>query len=209
MNKTPLYTYWEGKMPAYIRMCRKTLLKHHPEAIFLTEDDVKEYKNLPINLKVDYLKATKVYETGGFWIDADMIVVKNLRPLFKLLKEHEFIGIPGFFGAQKGSPMLKRWIDGMDHVENPTFSSFIQPLLNDPEFKEFGVLTREMICPIYHTGDSFWHLFEDELIDKYITPNTFVVTLYNSAFSKEFKEMSEDEILSNRWLISKMFKQCL
>ena len=113
--KYRLYTYWEGEMHPYLKICRDTILKNSKcEVIILGKKDVQEHKELPINLKVDYLKAKTIYKNGGFWIDADMIVLKDLRPLWEYLDQNDFVGIPGFFGANKSSKMLKRWIDGMD-----------------------------------------------------------------------------------------------
>ena len=66
-----------------------------------------------------------------------------------------------------------------------------------------------MICPFYHTGDEFWKLFSEESPDSRVTENTYVVTLYNSQFNNEFKEMSEEGILGQPWLVSKIFNKAL
>ena len=52
--KYNLYTYWEGEMHPYLKICRDTILKNSGcTVIILGKDDVKEYQDLPINLKVD------------------------------------------------------------------------------------------------------------------------------------------------------------
>ncbi len=215
MKKPEILSYWEGEKPEYIDMCFETLYKHCSEDFNIT---IFNEKTLPtkrldtINHTTDYLKAKYIYENGGFWIDADTIVMQNLKPLVKLLYKHDFVGIPGFFGANKGSVLLKRWIDGMDFVlknKNLGFSDLIQPLLKDVSFEEHSILTREMITPIYHTGDEFWNFFLDKPLKEYVTDKTYIVTLYNSAFSNKFKRMSRKEILREKWLISKMFKKAL
>ena len=214
MHLNNLYTYWEGPKPAYIDLCQESLRKYCGKDfnIYIL-DSCKEYNHLPINQKVDWLKANLVYEHGGFWIDADMLVMKKLKPLIELVEKHGFAGIPGFFGAEKGNPILKEWIDGMDKIlkrdKSHQFSDLIQPLLKSPFFKEFGIFTKEMICPIYHTGDEFWKFFENLPTSEVLTENTFMVTLYNSQFSFEFKEMNREELLSQPWLISKLFKKSL
>jgi len=204
-----LYTYWEGKKHGYIDLCQKSLKNSGMDVVILGHDDYPELNGMKINHKTDYLKAWLILENGGFWIDADMIVMKDLKPLIKLVEKHGFAGIPGFFGATRGNKLVERWFEAMKKVKDPTFSDLIQPLLKDKEFKEFGVFTREMICPIYHTGDEFWKLFEDEDIKKYSTENNYVFTLYNSSFSDEFKKMSSGDILAQPWLISKVFKKAL
>ena len=66
-----------------------------------------------------------------------------------------------------------------------------------------------MICPIYHTGEEFWKLFEDRPADEFVTDNTYIVTLYNSAFSDDFKKMTAEDILRQHWTISNIFKKAL
>ena len=210
MNLHNLYTYWEGEKPDYIKMCQESLKNSKMNVIILGKDDYPELNGMKINHKTDYLKAWLISENGGFWIDADMIVMKDLRPLIELVKKHGFCGIPGFFGSTRDDEMSKRWFDGIKKIDkDPTFSDLIQPLLKDKEFKEFRVFTKEMICPIYHTEDEFWKLFKDEDIEKYSTENNYVFTLYNSSFSDEFKKMKSDQILGQPWLISKVFKKAL
>jgi hypothetical protein len=135
-----------------------------------------------------------------------MIVMKDLSPIFHLLDQYDFVGIPGFFGAKKGAPILRRWIDGMDAAiakGGLTFSDLRQPLLHDPEFREFQPLTREMICPIYHTEAN--KLFEPKTVDY----DPYIVTLYNSAFPDWFKKMSQEDILNRDWFISDFFRRAL
>jgi len=210
LNK--IYTYWEGEMPAYIQMCRESLAKGGLEVIWLDETNTPAM-DLDIHHKTDYLKAKLVSENGGFWIDADMLVTQPLTPLLDYFDTHDFIGIPGFFGAKAGSPMITRWYQAIEKIlaekKELGFSDLILPLLEDPEFREFEPLTREMICPIYHTGDEFWKLFQDGDPDEYITENNYIVTLYNSQFSQDFKSRTREDILAQDWLISKMFKNVL
>ena len=218
-KKLPIFSYWEGKKPAYIEMCQESLFRHCGDdfEIIIMDEGYPGPKggkrNLSINHKTDWIKVDRVFRRGGFWIDADMIVMQNLLPLVEFFKSYSFIGIPGFFGAPKYSRTLKTWRARMKkrmaEKKKLGFSDLIQPLLKNRSFKEFEPLTKEMICPIYHTGDEFWNFFESRNLDDFVKPNTFVVTLYNSAFSEQFNNMTRQEILSQNWLISKMFKKAL
>ena len=216
MLSNNIYTYWEGQEPDYIKMCYESLTKYCSENFKISRysDYQNPIKFNSINHKTDWLKANLIYENGGFWIDADMIVMKDLSPLIKLVEKNGFAGIPGFFGAKKGNKVLGNWIDGMRDIITKQdtkigHSDMIKPLLQHKRFKEFDIFTREMICPIYHTGDEFGNFFKDLPLDKFVTNNTYIVTLYNSAFNKDFKNMSREDILTSPWLISKMFKKVL
>jgi hypothetical protein len=216
MSLYNIFTYWEGPEPAYIKLCYETLKKHcgHNFRIYRFSDFQCGIDFQSINHKTDWLKANLVSEHGGFWIDADMIVMQNLGPLVELVKQHGFAGIPGFFGAKPRNKMLKDWVDGMRQVfksgMGSGFSDLISPLLQHPEFDEFGVFTREMICPIYHTGEEFWRLFESHKPEDFATSNTYVVTLYNSAFSTEFKNLPRSELVKdNGTLLNRLFRKSL
>ena len=213
-----IFTYWEGPRPEYLDLCRETLYrKCSLDIVELTPENVDKWfgplPNIPINLKVDWLKANLIYKYGGFWLDADMVVVKDLAELVPYL-DKGFCGIPGFFGAHKNDPLLKAWIDGMEEKldDDLSFSDLIQPLLTHPDFKEFEHFTREMICPIYHEGsgeNGFWSFFGERPASEFITDNTYIVTLYNSAFSDEFKLLTTDQILGKQWTISNIFRHAL
>lgn len=212
MGLNRIYRYWEGKKPAYIDMCRDSLHKHCGDSFEIIEmDSCDNPYNLKINHKTDLLKGRLIRDNGGFWIDADMIVLKDLKPLIKLFDKTEFMGIPGFFGGKPKSKILVNWVKEMEKMVKGdlTFSDLIQPLLNHPQYKPYKYFTHEMITPIWYTEDEFHEFFGKGKLEDFITDNTYVVTLYNSQFSDEFKNMSREEILSKDWLISKMFKKAL
>jgi len=206
-----IFSYWEGKKPDYIKMCQEILYKNAGDFEIVILDSCENPFNLAINQKVDFLKANLIAENGGFWIDADMIVMKDLKPLLKLLDKSDFIGIPGFFGAKKKAPILIDWINAMNEIISAdlSFSDLIKPLLDHPMYKPYKYLTHEMITPIWHTEDEFPDFFSSKQLADFVTHNTYIVTLYNSLFTQEFKSMTGDEILSKDWLISRMFKKAL
>ena len=219
MSLNKIFLYWEtpeGKTkPAYIDLCYESLLKHCGDTfeIYKMSDYTCQYKFNFINHKADWLRANLIYDNGGFWIDSDMLVMKDLSPLIEIVDKHGFAGIPGFFGAKPKNKILGEWIQDMKEIldrKDLTFSELIQPLLKNPKFKEFEHFTKEMICPLYHTGEEFWNFFEDKNLEDYVTDNTYIVTLYNSALDENFKSMSASEILNTpNQLITKMFKKAL
>ena len=215
--KPELFTFWEGPKPDYIKMCQLALLRHCHKSFDVKILDEKSAealvgRSLPFrtwNHKTDWLKCELIRTRGGFWIDADMLVMKDFISYMRYLDDREFIGIPGFFGARRGAGILNDWSAAMANIKDPAFSDLIQPLITDKRFMEFVPLTRENICPIYHTGDSFWRFFDPIPLSAFVTDDTHIVTLYNSSFSDKFKAMSSMDILTQPWLLSKMFKRAL
>ncbi len=115
--KTPrnIWVYWENinrtKYPTFIKLCMDTMKRHlgtKYNLIILNEKTIKEYlpnlrkdfDNLKIAQKVDYYRIELLYKYGGIWIDADIIIMQDLEPVFKKLDEgYDYVGF-GCTGAQ-------------------------------------------------------------------------------------------------------------
>ncbi len=115
--KTPrnIWVYWENinrtKYPTFIALCLDTMKKHlgtKYNLVILNEKTIREYlpdlrkdfDNLKIAQKVDYYRIELLYKYGGIWIDADIIVMKDLEPIFKKLDEgYDYVGF-GCTGMQ-------------------------------------------------------------------------------------------------------------
>ena len=104
-----LWLYWENKTansrrPAYIDLCVETV-KHHCAATFdVVELDEKTiFDWLPdvrrelddkcsIPQKTDYYRYQLLYKYGGMWLDADIIVMRDLRPIIdKFAEGYEYV----------------------------------------------------------------------------------------------------------------------
>ncbi len=114
--KTPrnIWVYWENinrnSYPTHIKLCLDTMKKHLGKynLVILNENTIKKYlpelrndfENLKIAQKVDYYRIALLLLYGGIWIDADIIVVKDLEPVFKKLDEgYDYVGF-GCTGGQ-------------------------------------------------------------------------------------------------------------
>ncbi len=127
-NKKPyLWVYWENlngaKTPAHISLCRKTLIKHCHSSFNIVELDEKKIHqyipnlkkieeilgigNLIIQQKVDFYRILLLYEYGGFYLDADMIVMKDLKDITDKLKQYDYVGF-GITGLLRNWAMASR-----------------------------------------------------------------------------------------------------
>ena len=107
-EKPIIWSYWENKpgktRPEYIDLCYETFSKHNRHDFdikILDEKTVYDYlpdlrkdiNNLPLPQKSDYVRIALLYKYGGIWLDADTIVVRNLKPIIDKLNEgFDFIG---------------------------------------------------------------------------------------------------------------------
>lgn len=144
-QKPYLWTYWElvngaTKPPDYINLCIKTMETNGGlfNLVILNEKTVYDYlpnmrkdiDQLPIALKSDYIRIALLYHYGGIWLDADTIMMTNLKEVVYLLnKGEDFIGfgctgeictngygVPsnGAMGAKKHSKLMKYCLDKLN-----------------------------------------------------------------------------------------------
>lgn len=104
--KPKLWVYWEGKMPAYIKLCLDTVKKHCSKSFdiaFLNNNNIYDYlpelkkskidlSKLSIAHKVDYYRILLLKKYGGLYIDADTIVMKDPIEIIKKLEQYDFVG---------------------------------------------------------------------------------------------------------------------
>lgn len=146
-QKPIIWMYWEtapGKIkPQYIDLCYETVLHHCNQSFdikLLNENTIKDYlpdvrdlSHLTIPAKTDYYRIALLYKYGGIWIDADTIVMRDLKPIVDKLNTEvvDFIGF-GCTGmkctngyprpsnwlmcAKKDSPLMENCLKHLDHL---------------------------------------------------------------------------------------------
>jgi hypothetical protein len=113
-SKPPMWVYWEkvngSDIPPYIDLCMEIIKKNGSRffrVTFLNEKNIFDFipdlrsdiNDLPIALKTDYIRIKLLHIYGGIWIDADTILMSNLKELCEKLNDGiDFIGF-GCTGA--------------------------------------------------------------------------------------------------------------
>ena len=96
----PVWFYWEGKRPAWIEACHQTIIANAPTARFLTPETFDELwqtdrdidiSRLYVAHRADFIRAYLLAHFGGFWLDADCVLMKDFNPLLESLGEFDFI----------------------------------------------------------------------------------------------------------------------
>ncbi|ATZ80257.1 putative DXD-containing glycosyltransferase [Bodo saltans virus] len=209
-DKPYLFTYWEIKKghikrPDYINLCFKTMKKHGGlfNLVILDENTVYDYlpnlrkdiNELPLALKVDYIRIMLLYHYGGFWLDADMILLKDLHEVVELLNNNEdFIGFgcTGYkcsngygkpsnwaMGAMKGSIMMKNCLEKLNKKLDEYFSKKIDER-KELDYHELGkMVIWEVYDELKNDNYKYYHFLSevDGSRDKnglWITPETIL-----------------------------------
>ena len=161
-----IWIYWENvnrsKYPTFIKLCMDSMKKHlgtKYSLIFLNEKKIKEYlpelrndfDNLRIEQKVDYYRIELLYKYGGIWLDSDIIIMTDLKPIFdKLDSGYDFVGFgctgnictDGYFrpsnwvmGAKKHSLLKKKFLTKLNEKLDKKNINEIQ---NDSTYHNYG-----------------------------------------------------------------------
>ncbi len=100
----PVWTYWEGACPTWIRACRRTLLRHVPGLRLLTPETFAalragdpemaslDLSHLHVAHRADVIRAWLLARFGGLWIDADCLLMRPVHELPGWLAQHDFVG---------------------------------------------------------------------------------------------------------------------
>lgn len=250
-TKPYLWVYWENigndTMPAYISLCRKTVRKHCQNSFNLIElnekniynyiPELKEveskiyFNRLPIAQKVDYYRLLLLHKYGGIYIDADTIVMRDLKEIADKLYDYDYVGFGEYFldrGKYNSYGAPQNWV--MASRKN---GIFITQLLKDmtaifmstkeltlPQInKEFKAddediflwhtlgkcFLRSTLEPLLKTGYHYYHYTSD--IDGTRDASGRFITTQNIFSNETVTYKNIDELLfiaMSNWHISRM-----
>jgi hypothetical protein len=237
-----IWQYWETKRskPGYIdglyELAKKNsgvkVIRVTPETlrIFLPNipDDILQIKVMAH--KADMIRALLVCEYGGMWLDSDAIVLKDLRWLFDLLQEYDFIGFDNkgrltprlkinCFLARAGCHLMKEWVQAQ-HIKLPKLkfgwseigTGLLGPLCVKQETSaiKIKILPFEHIAPIPWGKSDIFHSKKEDA-DK-ITNKAHMVMVHNSTLKGRhslFVNMTVEEIASENYLLSKILRKAM
>ena len=116
----PVWLYWEGPCPEWIRACQQTIFAHGADVRLLgpaqfdqlrQEDRDIDLSPLYVAHRADFARAYLLAHYGGLWVDSDCLVLRSLQPVLDLLERFDFTGhferqgriSNGFIAARPGS----------------------------------------------------------------------------------------------------------
>ena len=228
-----VFTFWEGPMPDYIKLCMKTWTIN---PIILNYKNLNDWTDLPISkLKTftlpqisDAVRAHVLRDhVGSYWLDTDTIFLND-----KLIDEN-IIGDPvtrtHSTGVSHSTPdtieFFKEWSDYQDKViNNPKHSNHWSVLVNMftdtyvPDHKEVKIYDISVCRPelyIINSGSSSSKYKEFYFDTKHsyklsdIKPDTDFLVLHNSWTPAWYKQLSESEVLQHGCTLSNILKEAL
>lgn len=119
-----VFTFWEGKMPAYIRLCMETWklpykILDYDNLREYTDIDVEKLKRFTLPQIADIVRVHVLRDWGGWWMDADTIMITGDLP------DTDMVGDPekrtntiGLLYAEPESDMYTEWAAYQDEIIN-------------------------------------------------------------------------------------------
>lgn len=180
-----IWVYWENinrsNYPTYIKLCLDIMKKYLGKynLVILDNNTIKTYlpelrqdfDNLKVAQKVDYYRIALLYKYGGIWIDADIIVIKDLSPIFDKLDEgYDYVGFGctggtcsnGKFrpsnwvlGARPNSVLMKVVLDKLNVKLDSRNKDLKQ---NDDTYHDYGkIVIWEALEDLKQLGYDYYH----------------------------------------------------
>lgn len=120
----PVWVYWEGPCPDWIRACLRTLAAAAPNLRLLTPESFDRLRDqdrdidlarLQVAHRADFARLFLLHRYGGLWVDADCLAMQPLQRVLDLLGQHETVGhrersglvSNGFLAARAGSRIVQ------------------------------------------------------------------------------------------------------
>lgn len=220
-----VFTFWEGKMPVYIRYCLATW--HFPYKILnyenlndYTDIDIEAIKQYTLPQISDIVRAHVLRDNGGHWLDADTIMVTNKLPRENVIGNPETrICDTGVCYGRKGDPFFKEWAAYQDSIigqPSAGWSMFVNDFTDGyiKKHEEIKIYDVKRCCPELNFWEPWNHevryqrfYFED---DRHLKdfPDVEMFVLHNSWTPTRFKwDLSELDVLYSRCTMSNLLRE--
>ena len=223
-----IYTFWEGRMPDYIKLCLETwkvpfTVLNYDSLQKYTDIDTERIKRFTLPQQADAVRVHVLRDNGGVWLDADTIMVTGQLP------KGEMIGDPikrtntiGYLRAEKDAEMYKAWAEYQDNIitgrNTPTNWDIMGNAFTDPWVKMHNVTIEnvrkrwpetymiqgnqsrpEKYKEFYF--NSFYMLSEIEATD--------ILMLHNSWTPGWYREMSREKVLGSDFTLSNILRETI
>ena len=219
-----IYTFWQGTMPSYIRLCLQTwnkpyTLLNYDNLNKYTDLSVEKLKRFTIVQACDCVRAHVLRDNGGYWLDADSIMTTGEMPKATVLGNVEMrTNTIAYLNTEAHSKMFEEWTRYQDGVLNGANKSKWWALMGnaftDPYIKEH---TEIEIGSIY----DYWLETDNETdrpqkyVDYYFNHSyrpadlPSVIILHNSWTPKWYKGLTESQVLAQDCTLSNIFRELL
>ena len=205
-----VFSYWEGPMPEYIKICIQTMERNCDRFTLLTPENIEQHLSYsPLNIeackmlrkpahRADCYRVAIIHLNGGLWLDCDTVVISGLnsfkktvspyRDAFFYSKWNDGRVLNGYFYATKNNNLLGEWLNGINKAlskkGNSQWTRFgeaiLTPLIKSNRFNAVSI-DRRIFLPI-NVDRIPWVFFEPVHWSSFVTQGTVAIGLNHSWF---------------------------
>lgn len=228
---TKVFTFWEGPMPAYIRLCMQTwpfkfeilnFSNLHQYTDLQADDRLKRFSLPQI---ADCVRVHVLRDQGGYWLDADTIMVTDKLPVETIMGNSQTrANTIGYLYAHKAHmPMFDEWAAYQDKVlEDPHASlnwDVMGNAFTDKYLKEHPEVTIAPIDPCWpevymvdeniNRKDKYQKFYFDRRCNLTDLRPTDMIMLHNSWTPGWYKKLGTIEVLTNGCTLSNILVELI
>lgn len=223
-----VFTFWEGKMPDYLKLCMKTWKFPY---IVLTYDNLHEYTDLQITDRLksytlpqiaDVVRVHVLRDNGGYWLDTDTIMLSDELPTENMVGYvKERTNTIGYLHTEKNSQMFKMWAKYQDDILKLPYTHTHWGIMGNL-FTDSYVLSHPEIT-IYPVDNCWAETYmvkgNDNRHDKYQLlyfansyeledfNQTKMLMLHNSWTPNWYKQLSAEQVLEDKVTLSNILRE--
>lgn len=231
MKNNTVYTFWEGKMPEYLKLCLDTwkfqfVILDYNNLSQYTDKIPEKVKQLTLPKIADYIRVHVLRDNGGYWLDTDTVMLCDSLPEFTILGDDKIrINTIGFLHTESNSDMFIQWAKYQDDalsslpesmLVDTTSWDFLGNSFTDSYLKtntsikigniykywpETSVISGSLTRPAKYVK-----LYFEENYDISKIPQTDMLMLHNSWTPAWYKCLSRDEVLNRECTLSNILK---
>ena len=232
MIRERVFTFWEGKMPPYIRMCMRTWKFDYT---ILDYNNLHLYTDLPVDDRLkrfslpkiaDCVRVHVLRDNGGYWLDADTIMIGKELPKENMIGHPDTRGNTiGFLHTEPHTDMYERWASHQDCViktslldSNTGWNVMGNAFTDDylPRHPEITIADVTNCWPetyMIQGRYSRWHKYEEFYFlhnyDLSSLHKTNMLMLHNSWTPQWYKDLSEEDVFKQECTLSNILDQLL
>lgn len=223
-----IFTFWEGPMPAYIKLCMATWKFPY---VVLDYKNLKDYTDLCVDNRLtrftlpqiaDVVRVHVLRDHGGYWLDADTILTTDNLPDVTIFgNSTSRSNSIGFLYAEPNSDMFTKWAKYQDNVINQpeikyhwnlVGNAFTDPYLKEHTEIKIGTIEDhwpevymiEEDIPRWNKYQQFYFGSNYHLDD--IKPADLIM-LHNSWTPDWYKRLPEEKVLSQQCTLSNILRE--
>ena len=223
-----VFTFWEGKMPDYLKLCMKTWKFQY---IVLTYDNLHEYTDLQITDRLksytlpqiaDVVRVHVLRDNGGYWLDTDTIMLSDELPTENMVGYvKERTNTIGYLHTEKNSQMFRMWAKYQDEILKLPYTHTHWGIMGNL-FTDSYVLSHQEIT-IYPVDNCWAETYmvkgNDNRHDKYQLlyfansyelkdfNQTKMLMLHNSWTPNWYKQLSAEQVLEDKVTLSNILRE--